>query len=83
MVARPGFADRSTVDAAMTGPDAAAPGAEPHAGVLFAFAVGVGGLLDTPFPLHVPPSTTEPSLVQGRSHCRSFPPIYRSYHMSL
>jgi hypothetical protein len=32
MVARPGFADRSTMDAAMTGPDAAAPGAEPHAG---------------------------------------------------
>ncbi len=42
--------DRLFVTSARTGLDAAALAAEPHAGALFAFNVGVRGLLDTPFP---------------------------------
>ncbi|HME83746.1 MAG TPA: hypothetical protein VKG91_04140 [Roseiarcus sp.] len=42
--------DRLFVTSARTGLDAATLGAEPHAGALFAFDVGVRGLLDTPFP---------------------------------
>jgi sugar lactone lactonase YvrE len=45
--------DRLFVTSAKTGLDAAALGAEPHAGALFAFDVGVRGILDTPFPASV------------------------------
>jgi L-arabinonolactonase len=43
--------ERLFVTSARTGLDAAALAAEPHAGALFAFDVGVQGLLDTPFPV--------------------------------
>jgi L-arabinonolactonase len=42
--------DRLFVTSARTGLNPAALAAEPHAGALFAFDVGVQGLLDTPFP---------------------------------
>ena len=42
--------DRLFVTSARTGLDPAALAAQPHAGALFAFDVGVQGLLDTPFP---------------------------------
>ena len=42
--------DRLFVTSARTGLDAAALAAEPQAGALFAFDVGVRGLPDTPFP---------------------------------
>jgi L-arabinonolactonase len=47
--------DRLFVTSARTGLNAAALAAEPHAGALFAFDVGVRGLLDTPFPAERPP----------------------------
>ena len=42
--------DRLFVTSARTGLDAGALAAEPHAGALFAFNVGVRGIPDTPFP---------------------------------
>jgi sugar lactone lactonase YvrE len=42
--------DRLFVTSARTGLDAAGLAAEPHAGALFAFDVGVRGLPDTAFP---------------------------------
>ena len=42
--------DRLFVTSARTGIERAALDSEPHAGALFAFDVGVRGLLDTPFP---------------------------------